>query len=166
MANKTPEPWKVYRVGRSFSSTAELIMAEQRRDRDADLTHALPVNSAFAVELYLKCLRLLAGKGNVHGHDLRKLFADLDPDHQARVKELYTEEVKADRYAPKVAAAIPHCKYDVDTVLQTMSTAFEDWRYQYEETKTLTYYGFEHLRHSLERLIYELQPGWAPAETA
>jgi hypothetical protein len=162
MAEDSSDPWKVFTVAWKFSRTAELILARFRTHKE-DLIHSLAVNSAFAVELYFKCLRILERKPNKKSHELKWLFDHLEPGHQAAIKGYYDAAIKGDPYAKRVEAAVPHMKHDVDTVLTAMDTAFEDWRYQFEKTKTLTYFGFEHLRRAVERLILDIQPAWRPS---
>ncbi len=48
-------------------------------------------------------------------------------------------------------------KHVVGPVLDAADAAFEDWRYQYKETKPLLYYGFEDFRRAVESYILDLK---------
>ncbi len=48
-------------------------------------------------------------------------------------------------------------KHVVGPVLDAADAAFEDWRYQYEETKPLLYYGFEDFQRAVESYILDLK---------
>ncbi len=71
------------------------------------------VCAAFAVELYLKLLHILATGSPQRGHKLSELFAALPPKEQQRIAEKYGN--------PEIAAHIAQ-----------MSDAFVTWRYEHE----------------------------------
>lgn len=86
------------------------------------------VNSAFALELYLKTLAKLHGV-ETWGHDLLKLFESLPEPAQAAVEKTF-----------------PKCQwqcgistiYDFREALKEMAAAFEEWRYLYEKERSGT----------------------------
>lgn len=152
---------RVFQVGWGFSRTADIVSERYRHERGSDLLAALVVNSAFAVEVYLKCVLLVEGKAAPREHSLKKLFADLDRTHQSRIKKLFDESVGRNRYAKRIQAADPAFTYRLGAVLNATSDAFEEWRYLYEvRPKTRIFYGLAELKEAIERLIIELKPEW------
>lgn len=164
MATQPLDPKRVFDVGWSFSRAAALLVERYTADGEHYFLAPLVVNSAFAVEVYLKCLLLVEGKGQVRGHKLRALFDTLDPAHRERIKTYYDEDVAAKPYVKRIEAGIPDMKFEVEAVLDAAGDAFVDWRYLLYEERGYTrrYYGFEELGDSVERLILELNPGWRP----
>jgi hypothetical protein len=99
------------------------------------------VLSAFASELYLKCLLCLE-TGRAHrSHHLRNLFDKLQPTTQERLKALW--EVESNKPArQRVLAHIrslpggERVKDDLPSVLQLGANAFQEIRYLYEMEKS------------------------------
>ena len=78
----------------------------------------MPVLRAFATELALKAIASKRRGQHPHGHDLRKLYDDLDADLRQRV-----EREAASQYLPPVRDTLEQHKND-----------FVDWRYMAEAT--------------------------------
>lgn len=79
-------------------------------------------NSAFTCELLLKALLLHVGKGPQKGHNLLKLFKELEKADQ----EL------ASRIEAEVMIAIAPTEKTFSAILGESSDAFKYWRYVYE----------------------------------
>lgn len=70
---------------------------------------------AFSIEVGLKAIIKAEGKAPPRCHDLQKLFGLLTQDSQMQIRQALS------RYADKF-----------DSLLTSMKSAFEDWRYVYE----------------------------------
>ena len=86
------------------------------------------VNAAFSIELYLKTLHELAGKG-VRGHDLLKLLDALSAEHQGSVLRC------AQKHAPSYQVPVPSAD-SFRSIVASLATAFVDWRYWHESGHT------------------------------
>ena len=83
------------------------------------------VNSAFAIELFLKALHKKYGSAQ-RGHKLLTLYDQLPPEAVAQIRSA----------SAKIAASTqPPTYYDPREVLATLNSAFEDWRYMYEKDR-------------------------------
>jgi hypothetical protein len=118
----------MFRQAVSFATTASYLYKR-------DLTHVprnglsvvpFVVNSAFAIELYLKTLGQLHNTG-LRGHDLLKLFDGLPADAQMTLQQNFSKSA---------------WQCDIKTLaeyrgaLQEMRNAFVEWRYLYEEERS------------------------------
>jgi HEPN domain-containing protein len=164
MPAKKIDPRKAFVVGRSFSRAAEILIEQQAKHREENLLHPTIVNSVFAVEVFFKSLLALEGKPSTRGHSLKALFGKLDSKHRNAIEAAYNALVAKSKYAKRLEAGNPLWKHEVGPVLEAADAAFEDWRYQYEyeETKSLLYYGFEDFRRAVECYILDLNPKWCP----
>jgi hypothetical protein len=97
---------------------------------------SMVVNSAFALEIYLKCLHFLDHSTLIRReHRLRKIFAALLPGTQQQIRDEYAILMKADSQRVVIdiwKRAKGWDMTDFDFVLVEASSAFEEWRYAYE----------------------------------
>ena len=111
------------------------------------------VNLSFALELYLKALLVHFGIAPSRTHRLRELFADLPPEVQERLHELYSERIEArpegdDDYSicglfaspdPDAMEKMPSWADEPNPplalLLDTHQDAFVQWRYATFEMK-------------------------------
>jgi len=111
---------------------------------------ATATNLAFAVELYMKALRIIYEQGPKRTHDLGKLYADLPLRLWRSIETAYEAAPKPDvtRYAtslgisithkdasPEERATIPRGEADesICAVLERSSNVFENFRYLYDQ---------------------------------
>jgi len=83
------------------------------------------VNSAFAIELFLKALHEKYGSAK-RGHKLLTLYDQLPTKAVAQIRSAS---------AQIAASTHPPIYYDPRQVLTALNTAFEDWRYLYEKDR-------------------------------
>jgi hypothetical protein len=108
------------------------------------------VNSAFYLELYLKCLLLIDSKVPKHKHDLLVHFDDLQ-ERQPRIEVLY-EKWRAEVFREHPGWGLP-----IRKLLEYCNTAFDDWRYCHESFRNLFYYG-DVVIPIVKRVIFEASP--------
>jgi hypothetical protein len=119
------------------------------------------VVSAFASELYIKCLLCLHGLPVPPTHNLKNLFSRLPGKIQK------TLEKKWDAYVPTRAEMFEHARthlnYTGATNLRSAiadgATAFDEIRYAYEGTPSSKFFLAD-LPSLLRSLILELKPEW------
>jgi len=122
------------------------------------------VLSAFAIELYLKCLLCLETARLHRGHNLKNLFDSLQPKTRARLTELWDADImKPERQ--RVLAFIrsrpdgDKLRLDLPSVLVLGANAFEELRYFYEGERS--YFLLSDFPNALRAVILERVPGWA-----
>jgi HEPN domain-containing protein len=116
------------------------------------------VLSAFAIELFLKCLLLLEGKEIDRIHTLNVLYRRLSHNRKRRIEEVWEKEArpKVDMLNQQFGLGWPS---DLPNALVTCARAFERMRYGYEYPDQPFYLG--ELPPILWRTILELRPEWA-----
>jgi hypothetical protein len=141
-------------------------------DTDFGPMIASATNLAFAIELYMKALRILNKLGPMRTHDLATLYANLPTELRRAIKATYdVAQKKLDPSQPARALTVaishkdapqddkdalqdhrfraPTSMYDASlpAVLERSRVLFEEWRYLYEQG--------EHGK--VKRLYYEYQ---------
>lgn len=103
---------------------------------------------AFASELYLKALHQIAFSKAPRGHKLNVLFGNLPVTTRQIVEGFYQAQIGAD--PTKLASD-----------LLNFSSAFEDWRYVYEQGgQELRLGALIHLTIALYRSVLHQRPNW------
>ena len=120
-------------------------------------------NSAFASELYLKCLVLLeTGQLMKAQHNLRKLFSKLRGKTQNAIETQFNEEMAK---APAIGAEAKtqlggkEPPRTLREALKEGGEAFIKWRYMYENDN-LQFFGLFPLPPILDGIILVQKPGW------
>ena len=127
---------------------------------------AVVTNSAFASELYLKCLIQLETRQLIKDeHNLRTLFAKLPDktkeDIEKRFNALMTEpEYDRSRMSKEMQEAISKRPKTFRDSLKAGGNAFVEWRYLYEAGEASNPFGLFNLPTVLREVILERQPEW------
>jgi hypothetical protein len=132
-------------------------------DKDPFRATAVVTNSAFASELYLKCLIILeTGQLIKNQHDLRKLFLKLHEDTQKAIERNFDQEMaKAPEIseAAKVRTGGRKPPRTLREALTQGGDAFIKWRYLYED-ESLEFFALFPLPKFLEQTILTRKPEW------
>jgi hypothetical protein len=118
------------------------------------------VLSAFAAELFLKCLLVLETGAAQPTHRLDVLFKRVSHKRQRKIQELWEADCR-----PKL---MPLCRAlnlpsDLSNALVKCGSAFENLRYYYEQPDKVAYYIGD-FAWILMRVIVEIEPEWIPEE--
>jgi hypothetical protein len=160
---KTPDPLKIYMNAERFRLADTLL--RQNPDPQVAVTIATPalVLSAFASELYLKCLIALESGHAAHGHDLAELFKDLTRQTQNNLEKSWTRYVSdplRQRHYAAIAALVGYqIPNDLRWTLKNCGSGFIDLRYIHEGDGTSKFLlgDFPHL---LRREVLLHRPMW------
>jgi hypothetical protein len=149
---------------------------KQVQDNDFGDLIASATNLAFAIELYIKAVRILHGLGPMRTHDLAALYASLPKTSRRRIQATYAATIQtldpspsplvvvriAHRDAPQDEARrtdkLPDNVSDVsfERVLERSRDLFERWRYLYDQGKHGTvvwlYYEYRWLEVAADAL--------------
>lgn len=115
------------------------------------------VNCAFAIEVYFKCLYMIAnGTVPPQIHNLQCLYDKLTKDEQDAVAKLYAQLVAKEPQSADLPFAM---------VLDWAKNAFEKWRYNYErwqqdKIESRAFGNGEILCQAVRERIIELKPDW------
>lgn len=157
------DPLKIYMNAERYRIADRVLRIEGHKDPNLMIAIGAPhmVLSAFASELYLKCLLCLE-TGNVpQTHNLKALFRDLKPETKAKIEHLWNA------HAPELEElwltmerttgnTIPR---DLSALLDMSGKAFTELRYAHEDEHTSFLVG--DLPPMLQRIILEQNPAWA-----
>lgn len=152
--DKPPIPFdeRIFRDAISYHEAASRCMEVRTRDaRQVMLTGPSPVLGAFAAELYLKTLYVIAWKRPPkRGHGLDDLFNKLPDDIKQRITTKYKS-----RYRPG----------NLVKDLKGFAKTFVVWRYAYEleGEHLLDHTAIAHFASSLLEIIIEERPEFRPA---
>lgn len=115
---------------RSFRAAVHVIyrLGFTRSPFDPNLVAPLIVNTAFCIEVYVKALAD-AHAMRLRGHGLADLFAQLPEAVRASVGVEFAEQMRSKKQ--------PASK--IENALNDMNSAFQDWRYIYEDTRLRTF---------------------------
>ncbi len=161
MANVKPDAFAIFKYARQFMFADECLRLEGRPDFAIRYMTPSIVMSAFASELFLKCLRALEAPTVPTGHDLSKLFKGLRPNIQNNVIKRWDEYMatisdKLDIVENHSGDKIPR---DFVPALNKCKDAFTVMRYKYEKPDKGTFY-IQELPNILYNVILEQRPEW------
>jgi hypothetical protein len=161
-AKKTVDPRQIFEHASRFLGTDQFLRRAGQPGSGWELTIAAPtmVLSAFAAELYLKCLLVMQSGSAPPIHQLDKLFKQLNHKTQRRIQELWEADGR-----PKL---MPFCTHlglpsDLSNALAKCGRAFENLRYYYEDPTRVVYYIGD-FAWIVMRVIVEIKPEWKPPE--
>jgi hypothetical protein len=118
------------------------------------------VLSAFAAELFLKCLLLIEGQKVEPIHRLDILFRRLSHKRKRRIEEMWNADARAKLEPIRTMKNVPT---DLPNALVKCGKAFDQLRYFYEDPESVIYYIGD-FAWVLMRAIVEIKPEWAPPE--
>ena len=115
---------------RSFGTASVLIykIGFTKSPFNPHLVAPLIVNTAFCIEVFIKALGQFRGT-TLRGHDLQPLFDQLPQADQQTLQTTFNERVEARKLS----------QTSLRDSLAAMNKAFIEWRYLYENEKTLTF---------------------------
>jgi hypothetical protein len=155
--SKPIDPKSVFQLACKFAST-EMHVRHRSNPNAAFMASPSMVLSAFAIELFLKCMLLLEGKEIDRIHALNVLFRRLSHNQKRRIEEVWEREArpKVDMLNRQFGLAHPT---DLPNALVTCGRAFEHMRYGYENPDRQVFYLGE-LPRILWRIIVDIRPEW------
>lgn len=165
-------PERMFQHAIAFELAAAVIGNGIDRAEDAELSGgpnfiglciAYAVNSAFAVELYLKTLiHLTTGVAAKKDHNLLKLYRQLSADYKCKVSAQFVLLTADDRYDFSGTTIEPPDTTDVEAVLERQATTFESVRYLFEKPDgSADYFQSNNLEVAVSRVILDARPGWS-----
>jgi hypothetical protein len=124
---ETTKVQAMFRQALSFATTAAHLHRTEllKAPRNGLSVTPFVVNSAFAIELYLKALHELQATNPGREHHLLKLYEGLTPDTQSVVIKHAMAEGRS--YGAEVTSANQFREF-----VEELDSAFVDWRYCYE----------------------------------
>ena len=165
--NPAFDPLKIFQHATNFHESDHRLRNSAQHDKPDDvafIAHPSMVLSAFAIELYFKCL-LCVETGKVpSGHHLKRLFDGLALPTRRRLEDLWDADIRR----PERQRILDHIRtlpngrslrLDLPYALNVGANSFVELRYFYERQQTFFLLGdFPNL---LRQVILERFPSWA-----
>jgi hypothetical protein len=143
-------PQRIFDTANGFYEAALRCMKSELNSDGSAMSPMIPsiVNFAFACELYIKS-RLMHIDKDTHGHELEKLFNELDDDFKISLSLEYRKALEVDQ-----------ASFESD--IKTFSNAFTSWRYVYEgkSENSIILHKLIILACALYRVQKKLNPEW------
>jgi|SRR6516162_1220074 len=159
MKRKPIDPKSVFDLACKFAA-AEQHLRHKSNPNAGYMASPSMVMSAFAIELFLKCLLLLEGKEIDRTHLLNVLYQKLSRSQRRRIEKSWDKEAR-----PKIIQLNQRFGYDhpsdLPNALVTCGQTFRDTRYGYEDPDRQVFYLGE-LPPILWRAIIAIRPEWTP----
>jgi HEPN domain-containing protein len=143
----------------NFAACYGLLMRPDHAQYAAFMANPIVVLSAFASELFLKCLLNLEGKEFERTHNLEDLFGSLSDSTRARITELWDAEVKRKKADWAAAQGDNPAPLDLPTALKDGGDAFDAVRYAHEGDVNCRFVMGD-LPRLLRTVIVEKKPEW------
>jgi HEPN domain-containing protein len=174
-----PKPLEIFLIAEQFYWSG-ILAARVIRDAAAGdqhlqrYTHGLPnmdsaanASSAFALELYFKCLIRIGKKRPERSHNLVELFSKIAKRHQIAIRRYFNKnssDVRKYLEREFSGRAIPEPLFDY--VLTNSKDAFERMRYAYEGHPPDTGWLASDILHGARGQILSMYPNWENARQA
>ncbi len=165
-AMRTLNPQKIFEHARKFQWANEFLrsnhITQETVHSAADPSMVL---SAFACELYLKCLLCIEGKtGFDKIHDLKRLFDMLGPDLRRRIEQVWDADIwqpfRRNMLAQVEGAGQTRIPRSLSWALKAGALAFVKLRYVFEEPKRDIKFILGDFPEVLKKVILEIHPYW------
>jgi hypothetical protein len=160
------DPVKIYLHARAFHKSYELlcnsVSAEDARTVGV-IAHPAMVLSAFASELYLKCLLCIETNEVPEGHNLKNLFLGLQVPTRRELDDLWDADIRR----PEKQQAIERLRerrdgkslrLDLRYALDVGANSFAELRYFYEKERS--YNLLSDFPFLLRKVILSRCPSW------
>jgi HEPN domain-containing protein len=163
--NPLPDPLKIFMNAERFRQ-ADLLLRSVNDQRIA-VTIASPalILSAFASELYLKCIVCIETGELAHGHHLKNLYRRIEPSTRRSIEEKWDEyvssPVKQRLYEALASINGRPVPVDFDWTLSEGSSAFTSLRYLHEVDDLKTKFLLGDFPNILREVIVQKRPQWA-----
>jgi hypothetical protein len=158
-------PIKSFREQRLFSICRKLD-AENKRHRDPYIWQSvMAVNSALALELFLKCLRMIESGGFFKRHELDQLYRDLQKSTRDEIRRRHDEIQASAKYGPFFADLRKRgFKTDLDSLLKMGRKTLEDFRYAFDPqiVAQKTTWALDDFMIIVRDIILEKHTEWTP----
>jgi hypothetical protein len=147
----------MFQAAEAFFNVAKTLKISCTLGNPNILPLALGAISAFALELFLKCLRTIEVGDCFDGHDLERLYDHLAEGTRREIERLH--EAHEDHAEFQRARAM-QINTDLRSLLKRGRNTFDDFRYAYEQLPANTDWGLDVLTLLVRNIILERRQDW------
>ncbi|MEY9157342.1 hypothetical protein [Bradyrhizobium japonicum] len=159
------DPFKTFMNAERYRLADSILRLDQHRALFSAVASPAMVLSAFASELYLKCiLTIETGQPIDPSHDLHNLFRKISLKSRKRLQSLWADDVLTEQNQRMRKAVKATTGDDVPTdlawALENGANAFTQLRYIHENNGQGTSFILGNLPDMLRLVVLELKPEW------
>jgi hypothetical protein len=156
-------PHLIFQSGEAFLNVCRTVNDEiHQRGNPHILPLAMAVNSALALELFLKCLRTIESGGFSKGHEFDQQYYDLQKSTRDEIRQRHD---KIEASAPFFATLRKRgFKTDLDSLLEMGRKTFVNFRYAFEPAAVAqkTTWALDDFMFIVRDIILEKHHEWTP----
>ena len=157
------DPHRIFQSGEAFLNVCRTLDAEiHKRGNPHILPLAMAVNSALALELFLKCLRTIESGSFSKGHEFDQQYYDLQKTTRDEIRRRHDKiEANAPFFADLRKRGF---KTDLDSLLKMGRKTFVNFRYAFEPAAVAqkTMWALDDFMRIIRNMILEKHPEWTP----
>ena len=157
------DPQLIFQTGEAFLNVCRTVDSEIRqRGNPHILPLAMAVNSALALELFLKCLRTIESGSFFKGHEFDEQYHDLQESTRDQIKQRHEKFEIGDQFFEDLRSR--GFKTDLDSLLAMGRKTFVHFRYAFENNPSAkkTVWALDDFMRIVRNMILEKHPEWTP----
>jgi hypothetical protein len=157
----SPHPLRIFMNAERFRQADLLLRSFDDQQIAVAVASPALILSAFASEIYLKCIICLETGELAHGHHLKNLFRQIGPCTRRAIQQRWDAYVSSplkQRLYAKNGSPVP---VDLDWTLSEGSSAFTFLRYIHEVDNLKTKFLLGDFPNILRDVIIQMRPQWA-----
>ncbi|MDH3353874.1 MAG: hypothetical protein OEL79_01520, partial [Chromatiales bacterium] len=126
-------------------------ITESKGKTDSDFYTPYIVNASFCLEILLKSIIYYEKDEWVHGHNLVNLYSKISTNVKKEINDSFKRNHKANTIYKEALKVIKHeasisITWNVASLLDRASNAFENWRYAFDKNKQKScFIGYDEL---------------------
>jgi len=159
-----PDPFKIFMNAERFRQADLLLRSVQDPHLSVAVGPPALILSAFASEVYLKCIICIETGELAHGHHLKNLYRRIGPRTRSAIEGAWDEYVssplKQRLYAALSSMNGSPIPMDLDWTLSEGSSAFTSLRYLHEVEDSKTKFLLGDFPNILREVIIRIKPEW------
>ena len=165
LITRMPDPFKIYMNAERYRIADAALRSDHYRDIQTSVAAPAMVLSAFAAELYFKCIIALETEKQLpQTHDLDALYRKLTPTSRKRLDDLWGV-LAASPLMARVCEAMfvttgERVPTDLAWYLKNGANAFVRLRYTHEDDGIGTSFMLVDLPEMLRTIVLEMKPEW------
>jgi hypothetical protein len=156
------EPHLIFQAGEAFLNACRTLDKAAKNGNSFILKSVMAVNSALALEHFLKCLRTIESESFFKGHAFDQQYRDLQESTQTEIHRRHTEREERDEFFAKMRKE--GLKTDLDSLLAMGKDTFIRFRYPFENSLAdkRTVWALDDFMLDVRDIILEKHPEWMP----
>jgi hypothetical protein len=156
------DPHLIFQAGEAFLNACRTLDKQAKSGNPYILESVMAVNSALALEVFLKCLRTIESGSFFKGHEFDEQFSDLPESTQNEIRRRHDKIEARSPFFTKMRKE--GFKTDLDSLLKMEKKTFIHFRYAFENNPAAktTVWALDDFMRIVRNLILEKHPDWTP----